>query len=174
MMTEPIGPADAPLRKRKFMKLSDSKIGTRLGLSYGVLLVLMVLLTATGSWLLHEFSALGRAIMGDAVPKERLVSEWRHSVELNATRTLLVLNVEDAAVRANVEAAMRKTSERISEVQKELEHTVVSASGKALLADILVQRAQYSSARNTAARASVSCRQRRITTLHGSQPARKK
>jgi methyl-accepting chemotaxis protein len=147
MMTEPIGPADAPLRKRKFMKLSDSKIGTRLGLSYGVLLVLMVLLTATGSWLLHEFSALGRAIMGDAVPKERLVSEWRHSVELNATRTLLVLNVEDAAVRANVEAAMRKTSERISEVQKELEHTVVSASGKALLADILVQRAQYSSAR---------------------------
>ncbi len=129
------------------MKISDLRIGVRLGASHGLLLVLMILLTAAGSWLLHDFDAMSERILHDAIPKERLVTEWRHSIALNATRTALALATEDAAERGAAEAGMRQTSERISAIQKELERTVTSSAGKPLLADILARRAEYSEVR---------------------------
>ncbi|WP_307729111.1 methyl-accepting chemotaxis protein [Massilia sp. IC2-476] len=125
------------------MKLTDVRIGIRLGASHGVLLILMVLLTGAGAWLLRNFDSLNERIMHNAVPKERLVTEWRHLNALNATRTALALATGDAAQRAATQAAMRQTSERITEILKELERTVATPKGKALLADILAKRTAY-------------------------------
>jgi len=129
------------------MNVSNLRIGTRLGASYGLLLVLMILLTGAGAWLLHDFDSLSKRILHEALPKERLVVEWRHSIALNATRTTLALATEDAAERGAAEAGMRQTSERISAIQKELERTVTSDAGKALLGGILAKRTEYSDVR---------------------------
>ena len=37
------------------MKISDSNIGTRLAVAFGLLLTFMLVLTVVGSWLLREF-----------------------------------------------------------------------------------------------------------------------
>ena len=125
------------------MKLSDTKIGTRLAASTGVLLVLMLLLTAVGSWLLRDFNKTTDIILHDAFPKERLITEWRQSIEVNAVRTTLLLTNDDAALRATVEATMRTNAERITTVQEELTRTIVSADGKALLAEAMARRGEY-------------------------------
>jgi methyl-accepting chemotaxis protein len=135
------------------MKISDTKIGTRLAASFGLLLILMVMLTATGSWLLREANALTDTILHDANVKERLVTEWRHSTELNAARIALILASDDPALQRETEASMHITSERISQVQKELEQKVASASGKALYAATQEQRQRYSELRQSLVRA---------------------
>ncbi|WP_288377853.1 methyl-accepting chemotaxis protein [uncultured Massilia sp.] len=129
------------------MNVSNLRIGARLGASYGLLLVLMILLTGAGAWLLRDFDAASQRILHDAIPKERLVTEWRSAIVLNANRTALALATEDAAERSAAEAGMRQTSERISAIMKELDRTVTSNAGKRLLATILATRAQYSEVR---------------------------
>jgi len=129
------------------MKLSNLRIGARLGASYGLLLVLMILLTGAGAMLLRDFNASIERILHDAVPKERLVTEWRSAIALNASRTSLALATEDTAERGTAESGMRQTSERISAIMKELDQSVTSSTGKALLANILATRAQYSEVR---------------------------
>jgi methyl-accepting chemotaxis protein len=133
--------------KVNYMKLSDTKIGTRLAASYGLLLVLMLLLTAAGSWLLRDFNATTDVILHDAAPKERVVTEWRHAIELNASRTWLLLATDDPSLRESAETGMAKTSARITEIQKELEQVVASASAKTMLAEILAKRTAYSEVR---------------------------
>jgi hypothetical protein len=58
------------------MKIADFKIGTRLGASYGFLLLLMTLLAAVGLWLLRDLGASTELMLKDAVAKERMVTEW--------------------------------------------------------------------------------------------------
>ncbi len=125
------------------MRLSDTRIGFRLAATNGFLLVLMVLLTGIGSWLLRDFNTTTDIILHDAFPKERLVTEWRQSIEVNAVRTTLLLTTDDAALRETVEAAMRGNVERISKVQEELTQTIATETGKALLADALAKRGEY-------------------------------
>ena len=125
------------------MTLSDTKIGTRLAATTGLLLVLMLLLTAVGSWLLRDFSRDTDMILHDAIPKERLVIEWRESIEVDTARTMLLLTTDDAALRETVEADMRGNAERLSKVQQELTQGVSSTDGKALLAQALARRGEY-------------------------------
>ncbi|WP_307727395.1 methyl-accepting chemotaxis protein [Massilia litorea] len=131
------------------MKLSDSKIGTRLGAGFGLLLLLMILLTAVGSWLLREFSASTDLIMNDALVKERLVTEWHDATELNAARTALVLFSDDPALQKDTEEKIRATSERVSLIQEQLQRLVVSDSGKAILAGTQEKRQRYSDVRKS-------------------------
>jgi len=125
------------------MRISDLRIGVRLGTSYGLLVVLMMLLAGAGSWLLYNFDAMNNRILRDAIPKERIVTEWRHLNALNAARTSLAMATDDAAERDATQAAMRQTTERITAIKQELEETVTSTAGKALLADIMGKRADY-------------------------------
>ena len=149
------------------MTLSDTKIGTRLAATNGFLLVLMVLLTGIGSWLLRDFNTTTDIILHDAAPKERLVIEWRHLNELNASRTTLVLASDDAALRETTESALRAGSDRISQVQEELARTIESEGGKVLLADALARHGDYADLRKAmlAAKAAAD-----LATLTAGQP----
>jgi len=129
------------------LKLSNIKIGMRLAASYGLLLVLMISLTSIGFWLLRGFNASTTLILEDAIPKDRLVAEWGHLVEINATRTRLLLSSDDAELHRTAEEAMRQTSARISEMQKEVEGKLDTDAGKALFADIVAKRADYTAKR---------------------------
>lgn len=65
--------------------------------SYGLLLVLMLLATAAGSWLLRDFKASTDTILHDALQRERLFDDWRHAIDTDALRTSLLLASEDPA-----------------------------------------------------------------------------
>jgi methyl-accepting chemotaxis protein len=129
------------------MKISDSNIGTRLAVAFGLLLTFMILLTVVGTWLLRDFAAATDRILNDASVKERLVTEWRTATELNAARTMVIMASNDPAQQQEVDADMRKTSAQVSVALKELERLVASEKGKAILAEALGERARYTDAR---------------------------
>jgi methyl-accepting chemotaxis protein len=142
--------------KQKKMKFSDLKIGTRLGASFGLLLILMTLLTGVGMWLLNDFQVDTDIILNDAIAKERDAVEWRDLNELNGARTALLLASGSAGDEAAISARIRETSARISELQKNLTAVVTSATGKALLAGAMESRETYRKARDAALAAKTS------------------
>ncbi|HEU4851708.1 MAG TPA: methyl-accepting chemotaxis protein [Telluria sp.] len=132
------------------MKISDLKIGTKLGLGFGLLIVMMTVLTGTGVWLLREYNASTDLILNDAIAKERLANEWEAGAELNGARIDTVLALTDPALRLDVETRMKATSKRSGEVTEELKKLVHSGKGKALLTKASEARLAYNKLRDLA------------------------
>ncbi|MFL6673872.1 MAG: methyl-accepting chemotaxis protein [Massilia sp.] len=132
------------------MKIVDLKIGTRLGASFGFLLLLMTLLTAVGLWLLRDFGASTDSIVNDAIMKERLVTEWGSATELNGLRTAIVVNSVVEAERKSLQEQIGKTSARVTELQRQLDVLISGERGKALYTSAQDRRAAYTKVRAAA------------------------
>ena len=68
------------------MKVSDMKIGVRLGCAFGVVLVLMAAMIAVGIWELSKI-ADAKAEMKSTAYKQQLAAEWLRGTATNAVRT---------------------------------------------------------------------------------------
>jgi methyl-accepting chemotaxis protein len=132
------------------MKIAELKIGTRLGLSFGLLLLLMTLLAALGSWLLRDYQASTDLMLNDAVAKERLVTEWASNTELNGLRTAIVIDTLIEAEEKALQQQIAQTSGRINELQQSLDRLIASDTGKQLYADAQAKRAEYTRVRQSA------------------------
>jgi len=132
------------------MKFSDLKLRTRLGASFGLQLILMIIQAAGAIWLLGDFSDRTDFLLNDAIAKERLSEEWHAATQLNGTRSALVIATSDPAERSELQEQISTTSARIGNIQDQLEQQVNSAGGKALLAEIGVKREAYARARKVA------------------------
>jgi methyl-accepting chemotaxis protein len=129
------------------MRLADLKIGTRLGLGFGTILLLMTVMVATAVTLLTSLGQQTGKMINEVILKERLVTEWRHATELNGTRTLWVAAAAAETDNRGIEADIKRTSARISEIRKELDALIDEPAAKALYDDTGVQRGAYSKAR---------------------------
>jgi methyl-accepting chemotaxis protein len=132
------------------MRLSDLKLRTRLGASFGLQMMLMVLQAGGAIWLMGDFSDRTDYLLSDAIVKERLSEEWHAATELNGTRSALLIATNDPAERNEIQAQITGTSARIGKIQDQLDKTVKSASGMALLAESAVKREAYANARKVA------------------------
>jgi len=123
-------------------RLSDLRIGARLGLSHG-LLILLVAAMAGGTAL--QMQHIGRA------NQQLIETDWRaveavNAISLairdNALRTLLVLTAEPETAdgaRQRIEA----NKARITEHLKTLETLIASPDGKVLLAEVVTRRKAF-------------------------------
>jgi methyl-accepting chemotaxis protein len=130
------------------MKFADLKIGSRLGVSFGLLVILMTLLTAVGLWLLRDFRASTDLILNDAIAKERLATEWHAATELNGVRTALLVASGSAGEKADIADQIKKNGAHIVSLQKQLEQRIGSAAGKALLTAVQAKRGAYTKERD--------------------------
>ncbi len=129
------------------MKISDMRIGMRLGLSFGFLLLLMTLLMAVGATLLGRLGAATDHMINDAVRKERLVLEWRNATDINGVRTMVVAKGEANEDAAALEKDIKATSARISELRKQIEGLMADAESQRLFGATTERRNAYMAAR---------------------------
>jgi methyl-accepting chemotaxis protein len=132
------------------MRLSDLKLRTRLGASFGLQMILMVIQAGGAIWLLADFSTRTDYMLNDAIAKERIADEWHAATELNGTRSLLLVATSDAAHRSDIQAQITATSARIGQIEEQLNKQVSSTAGKALLAATGATRQVYADARKEA------------------------
>jgi methyl-accepting chemotaxis protein len=135
------------------MKLVDLKIGTRLGLGFGVLLVLMAGLAASGMWLLKDMGDATQFMVEDAIAKERLSSEWRSLTLANGIRTIASLKSSNAAEQKKLDDEIKATSVEVQAVLAQLEPQIRSESGKVMFREAFAARNEYVAARDAALRA---------------------
>ncbi|GGC69428.1 methyl-accepting chemotaxis protein [Undibacterium terreum] len=130
------------------MRISDWKIGTRLGLGFTAVLALMALMIVVSIWRLQAVgTATDNMVKADLV-KERLASEWLKSIETNGVRTLAVVKSAEVEDQEYFQKQIDGQKERVTEIQKQLTEMIKSDEGKRLFADVGEQRKIYSAIRD--------------------------
>ncbi len=131
------------------MNFNNLKIGQRLGLGFGAVLLLLLVLTGVA------FNGMNAASRGQQrlVEMERramLADEWVASTQLNINRVMaMAKSGNHPEVDAYFKPLIAQTTERINVLQKDLDAAIESEQGKALLADIAARRKDYIAVRKT-------------------------
>ena len=129
------------------MKISDIKIGVRLGVAFGAVLTLMSAMIAMGIWELANIAEAKESMKANAY-KQQLAADWLKGIATNSVRTYAKVQSTDAEHQAYFDAEMKKTSAQVSDLQKELEPLIQSEEGKNLFANVLEKRKTYTAIRD--------------------------
>jgi methyl-accepting chemotaxis protein len=129
------------------MNIKNTRIATRLGLSFGTVLVLAVLLALVGATRLREVSVATKD-MEVAVKKMRLADRWQADMRTNRAYVEARLRAQDAADVKAMADKMAEITVEVTQIKEDLERTIVLEAGKALLTTIGEKRKAYSAARN--------------------------
>jgi methyl-accepting chemotaxis protein len=132
------------------MKIQDLKVGTRLVLGFGVVLALLLAMSAIGHWRLQTMGDLIVRMRDEGMVKERLASEWHSLTHVNGARTIGVIASADMEARRRVEQQIDQASKRIGVVQQQLENMIANDEERALYAEIGNRRNAYRAARSAA------------------------
>ncbi|WP_284308282.1 MCP four helix bundle domain-containing protein, partial [Hydrogenophaga electricum] len=123
--------------------MGNWKIGWRLGGGFGIVLALLAGLTTVA---LYSLSLAGQEQqrMVEMERRAMLADEWLQNTNLNINRVMaLAKSGNHAEVDAYFKPLIAQTSERINALQSDLEKSIESAQGKALLEGITARRKEY-------------------------------
>ena len=123
--------------------MRNLNIGTRLGLAFALVLVVLASLVAVGVWRIHALTNTARLLGEVDARKVTLAVTWRLSVEQNWLRTKAVLLDKDNRNTPMWMAEMDQTTAHISDVQKQLRQLLRTEEGKRLAAKIDAAREAY-------------------------------
>lgn len=125
------------------------KIATRMGVAFGVMLVLMLLMAAIATLNQIQGEKDGQTVL--AMERDAYqADEWVSQTQLNVTRVLaLAQSQAHPAVDAYFSPQIAQTTQRINELQKQLEAVITTPEGKALFSAVGKLRAEYIDARKS-------------------------
>ncbi|WP_439606199.1 methyl-accepting chemotaxis protein [Hydrogenophaga sp.] len=125
------------------MKLNDIKVGSRLALAFGLVLLITAVITGIGVWRLQELAQTTRQLATIDNEKLQLAVQWRQTIDLNWVRTRAAILDSDTSRIAAWQADMDKTSEVTLASRKRIIELVQTDVGKQLIADIDAAREAY-------------------------------
>ncbi len=123
--------------------IRNLRIGPRLTLAFGLILLILASSAAVGVWRLQQLAATTRQLATVDSEKLRMAVQWRQTIDLNWVRTRAAMLDPNVAKIAVWQAEMDKTSEVSTASRKRLIELVTSEEGKALIADIDKAREAY-------------------------------
>jgi methyl-accepting chemotaxis protein len=125
------------------MNLANLKIGQRLALGFGAVLLLAVLIVVISHLRLTSAIA-GVAQARDHAHLATLMSDWVGKTELNISRAIAIAKAAGhPEVQAHFTPMMKDTSAQITVIQQEMEKGVATVRGKELLQEIGARRKAY-------------------------------
>ena len=127
--------------------MNNLKIGARLSLAFGLILLITAAIAATGVWRLAVLKEASSRIATVEMERNALAQEWKAAIDLNWVRASASLKATDAGYIQSLTADMAATSQRASEAQKKLEALVDDPTEKALMERVAVTRKAYVDAR---------------------------
>ena len=135
------------------MKLSNLRIGTRLGGGFAIILGLLALMMLIGIMRLSGVANATREMMVTPLAKERLAEEWFRGVAAGVKRTMAVAKSTDPSLETLFAPESKASTVRINEINKAIEAMPISPEEKTLLANIAETRKKFLAARDTVMKA---------------------
>ncbi|PJI97997.1 methyl-accepting chemotaxis protein [Acidovorax sp. 69] len=127
--------------------MNNLKIGARLSLAFGLVLLITAAIAAIGVWRLAVLKDASIRIANVEMERNALAQEWKAAIDLNWVRASASLKATDGGYIESLSSDMAATSLRASEVQKKLEALIDDATEKALMDRVATARAAYVGAR---------------------------
>ncbi len=125
------------------MRIANMKIGTRLGMGFGLVLLLVAALGATGIMRLNNINDASRDMVDGSLKKQKAASDWLLGTSVNAARTLALVKAGDPASQEFFQKAISAQSKKITEIQKGIEDSLSEAKEKELFAEVGKKRTVY-------------------------------
>ncbi|MBV8502961.1 MAG: HAMP domain-containing protein [Paucibacter sp.] len=123
--------------------MRNLKIGARLGLAFGVILLILAISVTVGVWRLQELAHTTRTLATIENEKLQLAVRWRQTIDLNWIRTRAAVFDADTSHMPMWQVDMEKTSESTVAARKRLVELMLSDEGKALIARIDAAREAF-------------------------------
>ena len=125
------------------MQMSDWKIGTRLGLAFGLLIVMMLGVVVIGLVRFGTVGTVNSRIIEEDWVKAEAANVIDTTTRANARRTMELVLATDAQHLQAIKAAIATNKKTIDEAIATLDKLVHLPEGKALLAQLKEKRGQY-------------------------------
>ncbi len=135
------------------MKLNDIKVGSRLAIAFGLVLLITAVMAGIGVWRLQELVQTTRQLATIDNEKLQLAVRWRQTIDINWVRTRAAILDSDTSRIPMWQADMDKTSEITTASRKRMLELVQSDMGKQMLADIDAAREAYRTPRGNVLKA---------------------
>ena len=100
--------------------MKNLNIGSRLGVGFAVVLLLLAALTITALVRMQTASDLTYRLINTSIKNQRMVAEWSKIIELNSVRGVASFEITDPAVRAKIEDDLKVDAERSSKLQDDI------------------------------------------------------
>ncbi|QHJ01662.1 HAMP domain-containing protein [Xylophilus rhododendri] len=118
------------------------KIGLRLGLALGTILLVLMLSSAAGVWRLSELAGRMHILATSDNEKQIVAAEWLSTISLNLVRTRAAL-LGPRELVPELQREMDTTSTATTALRERLNRLVTTPEGKAMLVDIDKARDAY-------------------------------
>ncbi|MFI5444919.1 methyl-accepting chemotaxis protein [Polaromonas sp. UC242_47] len=147
------------------MSLNNLKIGTRLGLGFLAMLLLMIFIAGIGIWRLQTVADATRNMMELPLVKERMISDWARLVYVGVTRTSAVAKSSDPSLGAFFAKETAASSEAAGALTKKLDPLLTSDAEKAGMQIMQEKRKLYLAARDAIYKAKAASDDAEVTRL---------
>ena len=141
------------------LKLKNLKVGTRLGIGFGMVLALLVVGTVLSYSRLAQLDGALRDIVSNRYQKTAQVARIRNQSDVNARHTVELFLTSDPALKTELLAEIERSRTLIATELDSLTKSVVSDTGRRLLASLEEARQSYAGTRTTAMKLVASGRQ---------------
>ncbi|WP_454726212.1 MULTISPECIES: methyl-accepting chemotaxis protein [Cupriavidus] len=135
------------------MRIRDLRIGTRLGLGFFVVLLLLVINTVIGLYCLQTVSQDARRMMDLPLAKERMLADWNRFVYAGIRRTTAIAKSSDHSLAAFFAKDAAASTAASQELAKKIEALATTDQEHALLRELAGVRKRYLDARTRIAQA---------------------
>ncbi len=125
------------------MKLNNIRVGNRLALAFGLILLITLATAAVGVWRLQALATITHQLGTEDSEKLKMAERWHQTVDLNWIRTRASVLDADVSRMPMWQAEMDKTSEITVASRKRLIELVQSEEGRKLIANIDAAREAY-------------------------------
>jgi methyl-accepting chemotaxis protein len=130
------------------MKLSDIRLAWRLGLAFGIVLLLVLAMAAVGGLQLKRILACNE-VQAQVASQSMLVGDWKRETEINLVRSLvLAKGGNSSTLRELLTDPMKATSARITALKDQLATLITEPESRSLFDAVAGQRKTYSTVRD--------------------------
>eukprot|EP01030_Chromulinospumella_sphaerica_P014741 gene14741-14537_t len=124
-------------------------IGTRLGIGFAVVLLLLLAMTVVGLLRLSNASALTEEMINVRIRDERMIADWGKIIEVNAARTMGAVMASDPADQKALEGLMAASSAAATKIQDEIGKNIDNPELKTLFEKLQAARKSYTDIRKS-------------------------
>jgi methyl-accepting chemotaxis protein len=129
------------------MKFSNLNIGSRLGVGFASVLVLLTILAGISVWRLQTVGAMVDKLASVDLQQERRINRWETIIEVNTARTYAAAKAGDAESEKFFQDGIASFTEEVKALQPQIEQASPDSAEKELFAEVMQKRTVYQAAR---------------------------
>ncbi|WEF31087.1 methyl-accepting chemotaxis protein [Pseudoduganella chitinolytica] len=128
--------------------MNNLKIGTRLGLGFGLVLLLTIVMTVFGVLHMQSVAEATRDLTHVPLAKERMVSDWYLRIHTSVRRTTAISKSSDPSLGPFFAEDTANSTREVNALQKKVEPLLVTGPEKDAFERIVAARKRYLASRD--------------------------